>query len=301
MNHRLRALALVAAVLVCAPLGDHLRSGAQEHFLRTQRYADVYYLPPPDYLVVGSLGYRETLADLIWMKALINFGEELSHRGSVSNLYRYTDAMLALDPRFKKVYRWVASCAIYRTGDVREADVRAAIAYLKRGIRLFPDDGELAWDLGATYSYELLPLLKDPQARAAAKRSGLEYLEAAALRGAGPAWLVLQTASQLSGLGQTEQAIRHLQDVYTTVSDPSVREQIEQRIASLRTAAYAEALRRTNAELEAGRVRDFPYVDQGLFMLLGRRPPFDGSGLLLRGFDPMPRPRGDGDAASVVD
>jgi tetratricopeptide (TPR) repeat protein len=278
---------LLAPLLLLLALGaDHFRQDAQGHFRATQKYEDVYYLPPPKYLVPASLGYREALANLIWSKALIYFGEELRRNRNVNNLYRYTDAMLALDPYFKRVYRWVGSAAIYRTGVVKDEDTLKAIEYLEDGVRMFPDDGELAWDLGATYAFELVPLLDDLDARERARQKGHEFLRLAALRGAGPGWLVLATASNLDGLGKTEQAIRHLSEVYATTHDPALKSQIEARIARLRSTAYAEALRRTNEEVEAERLRDFAYVGRDLYMLLGRRPPFDGHALRLRRFDP---------------
>jgi hypothetical protein len=277
----------MVVVLSLAVAADLLRGQAQRHFVAAQTYEDIYYLPPPSQLVVGSLGYRAALADLIWMKALIYFGDELSHRGNVTNLFRYTDAMLALDQSFRRVYRWVASAAIYRTGDVTVQDVLTAIAYLERGTRLFPDDAELAWDLGATYAYELVPMLPSGEPRAEARRKSLEYLEMAALRGAGPAWLGLQTAAQLDSLGRKEQAVRHLQDLYATATDPGLKEQLERRLAALQTEAYAEAMRAASEELEAARIRDFPYMNQTLYLLVGRRPPLDGDELLLRGFDPL--------------
>lgn len=285
-----RAARAALLVLCLAPLAlasDYFRARAQTHYTATQTYEDLYYLPDPDYLLVSSLGYREGLADLIWLKALIYFGEELQHQGDVGNLYRYTDAMLALDAHFKRVYRWVASCALYRTGEVTEQDVRKAIAYLERASRLFPDDGEIAWDLGATYSYELVPFLTTKEARDDARQRGLGYLELAALRGAGPAWVGLNAASQLDKLGKTEQAIRHLQDLYATVHDPSVKEEIERRLTRLRSSAYLEAFRQANEEVEANRKRDFPYVDTTFYLLLGRRPAFDATAILLRNFDPV--------------
>jgi hypothetical protein len=97
---------------------------------------------------------------------------------------------------------------------------------------------------------------------------------------------VLSTATELGRLGQREQEIAHLQEVYDQVSDPSVKEQIELRLAALRSAAFAEALRKSHEELEAARKRDFPYIDRELYLLVGPRPPFDGRALLLRGFDP---------------
>jgi tetratricopeptide (TPR) repeat protein len=285
---RLSRAALVTVLLLAAICGaGRLRQQATGHYLSTQRYEDVYYLPPPGWLRLFSLGYREALADLIWMKALIYFGDELYHEGEVKHLYAYTDAMLALDERFPAVYRWVSSCALYRTGKVTADDARRAISYLERGIRLFPDSGELAWDLGATYRFELVPLLKDSRERDEARLRGMEYLQAAVLRGAGPPWLVLTNATQLVKLGHTEQAIRHLEEAYSTAYDPNIRKSIEDRLQQLRSAAYAEALKHAVVSFEQARRRDFPYLSGTLYWLVGPRPPFDGYSQLQHDFDPL--------------
>ena len=283
-----RATAIAVIVLLMSGFCSirYLRVHAMGHYLGTRRYEDVYYLPPPPWLRAFSLGYREALADLIWMKALVYFGEELFHQGNVEHLYSYADAMLALDKYFVAVYRWVASCALYRTGEVKVDDVHKAIGYLERGIRLFPDDGQLAWDLGATYRYELVPMLNDSGEREEARRRGLEYLQIAALRGAGPAWLALSNAAQLEKLGHSEQAIRHLEETYSMTYDSKLREQIEARLQQLRSLAYAEALRNAVANFEQARQRDFPYLSPTLYWMVGPRPPFDGYRQLQHRFDP---------------
>lgn len=290
---RLKQAAWLVAIALLAIAGDRIRERAQDRYLDAQTYEDVYYLPPPDALVLGSLGHRSALADLVWMKALIYFGEELQHRGNVANLFRYADAILALDDRFVRVYRWVASSAIYRTGNVTVDDVRKAIDYLERGARLFPDDPELAWDLGATYAYELAPMLPVGPQRDEARRKSLDHLEMAALRGAGPAWLGLRTASQLGELGKKEQAVQHLQDLYATATDPAIKKELEARLARLQTETYVEAMRAASDELEARHKRDFPYLNTSLYLIVGPRPPFDGDELLLRGFDPVAKTPGE--------
>jgi tetratricopeptide (TPR) repeat protein len=280
-----RALSLLVACALLAVVTESTRRDGQAHYQTTQRYEDVYYLPPPEWLMLFSLGEREALAGLIWLRALVYFGDEVQRRGEVQHLYRYADAMLALDASFKRVYQWTASSAIYRTGHVSAEDVRRAIEYLERAVRLFPDDGELAWMLGATYLYEL-PQLLPPTERDEPRRRGLEHLQVAARLGAGPPWLVLTTATALHKLGQREQEIAHLQEVYDQISDPQVKEQIEMRLTALRSSAFAEALRRTNEELERRRIREYPYLTRELYQLVGPKPPFDGRALLLRGFDP---------------
>lgn len=270
-----------------ASIGELCRARAQQQLLSTRTYEDVYYLPPNEYLIVGSLGYRSALADLIWMKALVYFGNELIRNGNVRHLFRYSDAMIALDADFKRVYRWVANGAVYRPGEVTAENVHTAIRYLEVAAKRFPDDGQVAWELGANYMFELAPfLVRGSPEYIATRQKGLEYLEAAALRGAGPPWLVLQTAGQLTALGRNEQAIRHLEDMYEVASDPDVKEQIAHKLTQLRSESYVEAFRRTAQELDAARVRDFPYVDPTLYLLLGSRPPFGGDTWLAQGFDP---------------
>jgi hypothetical protein len=279
------ALLLIVTLLAAAGVANLTRRNGQAHFLSTQRYEDVYYLPPPNWLEVFALGHREALGGLIWLRALVYFGDEMRQRGEVRHLYQYADAMLALDPQFKKVYTWVATNALYRTGRVTAADARRAVGYLERAVRLYPDDGELAWTLGAYYLYELAAMVP-PAERPELKRRGVEHLQVAARLGAGPPWLVLTTATELGRLGQREQQIAHLQELYAQTSDLDVKEQIEAALTRLQSAAFAEALHRTYAELDAARLRDFPYLERELYLLVGPKPAFDGRALLLRGFDP---------------
>jgi hypothetical protein len=281
-----RRWALLPALLIAAAVANHTRSDGASHYRATQRYEDVYYLPPPIWLQVFSLGHREALAGLIWLRSLVYFGEELGHRGPVENLYHYADAMLSLDPYFLKVYSWVASCALYRTGEITVKDARRAIDYLERGAQLFPDDGELAWTLGANYLYELPPMLTDKAEILEARRKGLEHLTVAARRGAGPAWLVLSTATELGKLGQRQQELSHLEEVYGQVTDPEVKFQVARRLERLRDATFVEALRRTYDELDAEQRATLPYIDRDLYLLVRPVPAFDGRALMLRGFDP---------------
>lgn len=276
--------------ILCAALAllaGHAREDSQGHVLSTTRYEDVYYLPPPRWLQLFSLGHREALAGLVWCRALVYYGDELVHRGKVASLFKYADAILELDPSFKRAYRWVAVNSTYRLGATTVDDVRRSIAYLERAARLFPDDGEIAWDLGAFYLYELRPHLTSDTEREEARVRGLAHLRVASLKGTGPAWLALSTATELERLGQREQEIAFLKEAYSQVSDDQIRDEILQRIASLQSATYAEALARERAAIEAARARDYPYLDTELYLHVGPKPPFDGTALRLRGFDPI--------------
>jgi hypothetical protein len=262
---------IIAAVLILAVVAGvwSLRRRAMDQYLGTQTYEDVYYLPPPQWLEVMSLGHRRALADLIWLRALIYFGDEFAHRGTVRHVFSYGESMLALDPDFRRVYRWVGMAGVYTpTGSSPEVMERA-IDVLRRGSERFPNDGELAWDAGATITYDLLPHLpKDDPNRDRLKAEGHEYMMVAARLGGGPAWLVLTNATSLRKLGQTDRELRHLEEMYALVGDAKVKAQIEIRLSHLRNAAYAEAFRNVNEEFERRREEEFPYMPSTLYFFV---------------------------------
>ena len=264
----MRIVALTLSIAGLFLLGRAARVGAMEHYVETQTYEDLYYVPPNDWLPVMSLGHHEALADLLWLRALIYFGDEIVHRGDVSHALDYAGAMIHLDPRFRKAYLWAGTAGMYSARQVSVPAVQASIEFLKRGAAEFPDDGELAWDLGASLVFELVPHLDDPEEKERARAEGVEHLQAAARLGGGPPWLVLTNATQLRRLGRTEQAIRHLEEMYGSVDDESVRAQIRLELEQLRSRAFAEALERTHRELEARRLATLPYVDPTLFLFL---------------------------------
>ncbi|MCA9603116.1 MAG: hypothetical protein KC417_13880, partial [Myxococcales bacterium] len=261
---RTPAIRWVGFVVVLAILGmtmDRVRGHVQAHAIETATYEDMYYIPPPQWLRVMSLGYDEALAGLLWCKVLVYFGEEVVHRGDIEHIFEYTDAILALDPMFKRVYRWAGTAGIYRPTATGVPEVRRSLSYLERASSLFPDDGDLAWDTGATIEFELLPLLpKDDDEIPKLHEEGVRYLETAARMGAGPAWLVLTNATSLRKLGRNEQALRHLEEMYALVQDDDTREQIELRLEGLRAGAAAEALRSTERDLRDRHQRDFPWI-----------------------------------------
>ena len=54
-------------------------------FVQAQRYEDLYYLPPPAWLAVMSLGHREAFADVVWMKGLVYVGDEFREDGGMQD------------------------------------------------------------------------------------------------------------------------------------------------------------------------------------------------------------------------
>lgn len=279
-----RDLALGSTLLAAAIGASALRARATEQLVASQTYEDVYYLPPPDWLPALSLGHREALADLLWMRALVYFGSEMVERGALAHVYDYTEAMLALDPDFRAVYRWIGTAGVYRPGAITAGDVEGAVEIMRRGMERAPDDGQLAWILGATLAFELPPLLDDDAERDAARAEGADYIAIATRLGAAPQWAVLSSATILQRVGRAESAVRHLEDMYAMVSDPSLRAEIEAGIAAMRDQAYAEAFVEASRDEERRWLRDMPYVDRDLYFLLGEAPGDDWRSSFREGF-----------------
>lgn len=261
-------------VVVLAALGVvvrelRLRAFALHH--DNQRYEDVYYLPPARILPLASLGFHEALADLIWCRSLVYFGEELGQRGPVKFALDYTDAIITLDPNFRSAYRWAATVSMYRPVTATPEDGLKGAKYLETALKRWPNDGELHWDYGSLLRFEIAPLMPAGAEKERVIALAAPHLAIAASLGAGPAWLALNSAGLLERLGQNEQAIRHLEEVYGTVQDEGTKKAIEARLTELRSQSFVEAIRAANREFEASHQRSYPYLSASLFLLVGAR------------------------------
>lgn len=253
------------------------RSVGQAAYAAADTYDPAYVVPPPRWLPLLSLGHREAMADVIWCRALIYQGEDIRHGGGVDKAFEYAEAMLALDPDFRAVYVWISSAAIYSPQDVTREDMDRTIDFLERARAHFPRDGQLAWLLGATLTFEAPPYVPVDEQEALRLR-GLEHLIDASRLGAAPEWLVLSNSSMLDNLGSATRAIEHLEEMYAVVSDEHVRQRILERIESVRSEAYGDAFARVNDDIEGERRREFPYLAPEMYLLI--RPTADEASAL---------------------
>ncbi|MCB9615399.1 MAG: hypothetical protein H6722_23440 [Sandaracinus sp.] len=264
-------LRILPVLLIAALLTTVTRSEAMSTYLGAQSYEDVYYLPSPAWLRVFSLGHEEAAADLLWMQSLVYVGDEYVHHGDVENVYRYADAVVTLDPDFRRAYSWAATMGLYRPVAPTIDEGLEAVAFLQRAVARFPEDGELVWELAAAYSYELPSLTDDAEEKRRFRGIGADHMVTAARMGAGPPWLALSNASRLESLGRIDQAVHHLEEMYAVVGDETTRQEIATRLEGLRAQASAEALRASERDLHARASRDFPWVPVDFYVLLGDR------------------------------
>jgi len=260
----------VAVLLVSLP---PLRRSASDARATAQSPEDVYYLPA-DNNVLGALtlGYRETAADLLWMRALLYYAENLSERGAAVYAINYAEALASLDPNFAEVYHWAGMLPFYLSVVTDHAARVRCVEFMVRGTEQLPNDGQLAWDAASTILYELLPTFEGTESERERwrARAGELTLRAARL-GAGPPWLAMDNATLLTQLGENDRAARVLEQRLAVTSDPDTRADLLLRLQRLRAGADAALFEAELRRFEAARVEQFPYLTVDEYVLAGER------------------------------
>jgi hypothetical protein len=265
----------IAALVIAIVLLLDLRLSAIRHQTLTRRTRDEATVPSPGALRILSLGHREWAADLLWSAALLYFGETVSTRAQQRFLQSYAETLEAVDPNFRRAYLWGATISIYNTRTIRRESVEAAIGHLERGLRAFPDDGEMLYQLGFDYYFELPRFADDQAERTEWKRRGAEYLRRAAGLGYGPPWMALAAAEALRDVGLTDRAVEQLRDMYLRTEDTAVRARIRAQIEELSgRRAETDPLLEAVREMQHERLSSFPYMAPLLYLFVG--PPVPG-------------------------
>lgn len=283
---RLPVIPTLTLALALGGFASWARQPAMDRQREADVYEDQYYLPRPEWLALVSLGHTEALADALWMRLLIYYGEEIVHRGDETHLFDYADAILTLDPDFLPVYRRVGTLAIYGATSRTPEEIERSVALMERGAERFPDDGPLQWTLGATLAFELAPLYgtQQPELARQARERAAPYLVRGAELGAAPPYASLSNAALLERVGRAEEAARHLEEMYALTDDESLRAQMAQQIESLRSSAFATGFVEENRRFEDRWGREMPYAPAALYDLVGPIPVIDTTAILRDGF-----------------
>lgn len=176
--------------------------------------AELSYLPKGEYLKVAVLGYRQAVADLIWVKAVHLLGGRQRAVEEYRAAYHAVDVLTDLDPKF--VYAYQATGTILAIwGNL----IPESVAILTKGVTHNPEVWELPFLLGYTYYFEQRePAKAAPYFRLASR-----------LKGA-PGYLSGLATRMTVEAGDLDAALEFLQRMYQQQQDPRLREGLEQRI-----------------------------------------------------------------------
>ncbi|EDM73835.1 hypothetical protein PPSIR1_16275 [Plesiocystis pacifica SIR-1] len=263
----MRRIGGLAALLVLGALSVTTHQTVRDARAEFPRDADVLYLPPPQHLQPMSLGYREALADLIWIRAVIFAGDRIGAT-NYSWIMEYLEAIYTLSPQFRRPYAWGGVAFIY-SGEAIDRDmVDRAIELYRRGIAHFPEDHELLFALGMLLTRDVQSVAGyDEVERELAMEEGTALIRKAAAFGAPP--LVRQLAATLVTQGGADQlAIQFLESQLMQAEDEEHRRLLRQKLESVVGEAGFEQVQRLRADFEAEHQADLPYVHPDLYVLL---------------------------------
>lgn len=264
----LPALAIAAAgILGIAVVQPALATS----FHQVRQRDDVFLLPPPNQLRAMTLGYKAAATDVLWAKLILEYGVHWQERRPFTDVTRYIDGILALEPDYPVLYDFVDTIMLYPMPGVgaTEDEARIVRKYLERGTRERPYDANMWVHYGQFVAFLGPQYLTD---KAEAERWRLDGASALArsVELGGDAQRSLAASTILSRAGERQATIDHLQRAYAMTDDPAMREQFLMKLRVLQGDADAErAVTFVDRELRA----HYPFLPRGAGLLVGPRRP----------------------------
>ncbi|MBI4001974.1 MAG: hypothetical protein HY348_09335 [Nitrospira defluvii] len=210
VTHALFGLTLLAGASGLLRLLDHERN-------TVARAEQLAYLPKGEYLRLAALGYRQVVADLIWLQAVQHIGAKRDTQLGYRWTYHAVDVLTDLDPTFVAPYQATGIFLGVLVGRHEEG-----LAILSKGIRRNPTIWQLPFLAGYISYYELC----NPVA-------GAQYLQIAAQVSGAPAYLSRLAARMTVESGDPTAALEFLDRFSRTVTDERVREALMQRMKEI--------------------------------------------------------------------
>lgn len=218
MRRLVRTTLCIAAIIGCwagaMTLGDHARA---ERKTWPPAEAHALFLPPPEIAPTIFAGYRQLMADITWVRALVYYGSSMLGEADYRYLERFIDNVIALDPRFKRVYRWATYAVTYKHETATAEEFEVAVRYAEQGIEMFPDTYEFYWIAGLRYFLDMHS--DNPDERRRIREHGAELIEKAMHKPDAPKNLVSVAANLRMKLGQKERALADLRSVILTTDN----------------------------------------------------------------------------------
>lgn len=217
MSHARSAL-LVAGAVAFGALANRAHRATDEGRFAARRAQLAAYQPNGDALKVAALGQPTLLADVMWVRAVLQFTDVLEGRqvDGTRWLAATLDAVTALDPGWRTAY-FYGGAFMRVLGDIDGSD-----HIFEAGMVALPADPFFPFSLGMN------AYLHRGDTDAAAEM----MKRAASLPGA-PPWYGAAVASFIEQRGQRAAAVRYLDEELERTTNPAVRRSLETRRAGL--------------------------------------------------------------------
>jgi len=254
----------VAGVAVVQP-----RLANQLHAAKARE--DVYLFPPPAELEVATLGYRAAVVDMLWAKLRVEYGMHFVEKRPFPDAPHYFDAILALEPDYAPLFRYVDTMLCYHAPQGTAADARLARVYFERGIAARPNDHEVWLHYGQFLAFMGATFLDSQDEIDKWRVDGAAALQRAVELGDDPD-RALAAASLLSAHGARDAAVRALERAYALTDDQATREGIARKLAALHADDVRDRAASDVAFIERFWRERFAFVARGTALLVGPAP-----------------------------
>jgi hypothetical protein len=256
-------LAAVASVVGAQVVGAH----ANQTRKKWPASDDLPFAPSASTAPYVSLGYRQMLADLLWIRAIGYVGSDNDKAAGTRAL---VEAIVALDPKFERVYQFTGSALSAIGTEPTTDDLLASIRILERGMQEFPKNCKIPLLAGQVYTVELET--DDPEQKARWELEGARLLERAIRLPGCPKDTGTFVAHLRSKLGQREKAVRDLRELIVYTDDAEQRKKLVEKLAELEekdSAALEYELEVEKKRFEAAWLAARPDVPPSMYLLLG--------------------------------
>jgi hypothetical protein len=256
---RLSPLVLRALLVAFALTGGAVVAVAQPRLdaTRHQRSIDagLTFVPDGTLLAVAASGFHEPVADLLWVRMVLTFGERSGREDDgewAEWLRRMTLAVVALDPDWRTPH-FYGGVMLRVTGAIDASD-----EVLRAGMEHLPEDPFFPFSLGMNAF-----LYRGDLGEAARLLHQASRLEGA------PSWYAAASARMKSQVDGRPAALRYLEEQRASTSDPAILQDIDWQVARLRhdeiVEGWADACRQRKRDgLKLGRAEDVRLLGHAL-------------------------------------
>lgn len=214
---------------------------------------------------------RELTADILWAQTIVYHGGSILGESDQRYLEPYLDAVLEVDPHYKRVYRWAAYAVIGTSGKATQKQYQTSLRYIQKARAVYPNDHLYAWMEGTLYFFDLKS--DDTATAQEYKEKGADLIEKAMRMPNAPAIYTELAAAFRTKLGQHERALDNLRETILTTEDSKAREVLIDRMRRVyEQTDMADELEAATKELERSWRANMPYAPPTLYFIVGDRP-----------------------------
>jgi hypothetical protein len=208
-----RFICALMSMALAASVGTSLSSIQAENTIKHSSEREVLYMPNGQALSVVSIGYRNSLAHLLWFTTVDYFGRHYASDKNYQWLGHMCDLVTTLSPRLPHVYQFCSNMLSWEANTPQRS-----IPILAKAMQNLPNDWRFPYLRGVTHMF----FLKDTES------ASKDFLLAARLPGA-HAIVKRLAAKTLASLETPETAVEFLDEMIRQEQDPNARRALEHR------------------------------------------------------------------------